>query len=653
MKFISCILFLIIFSFQNNFAQNSTEVTKYNASDVFNPLTNYYPSTIYRSASGMPGPNYWQNKADYTITCALNSDESMISGKVRIEYTNNSPDALDFIWLQLDQNKFNSESRGNKTTPPFVGRYGVKNFKGGYEISNVRVEKITKKTKILNVLDKFLVEDTRMQLRLKENLNSGEKLSISMDFNFKIPNNGSDRMGKFSAKNGTVFQLAQWYPRVCVYDDITGWNTNPYLGGGEFYLEYGDIDFEIVVPSNHIVVASGQLQNPKSVLNASQLKNLEKAYNSEKTIEIHSPKEPEKDFKEVSSTKIWKFRCENTRDVAWASSEAFVWDAAFAKLPSGKKCLVQSVYPIEYGGKLAWGRSTEYAKHSIEYYSKTLMEYPYPVATNVAGIVSGMEYPGIVFCGASDTQGDLFGVTDHEFGHTWFPMIVGSNERKYAWMDEGFNTYFNELSLKEFNKGEFYQEQFADQRAGIFYKNKSILNYADAISESDLGILAYFKPAMGLEMLKEAVIGEDRFNYAFKQYIKRWAFKHPSPFDFFHTIENASGEDLGWFWKSWFFEKYKIDQAIKSVNYKNNTPEEGITIRLENMEQMPMPVELEIKEISGKIYEVNLPVEIWQKSGEWIFDYPSKQPIEYVKLNPRRILPDINLRNNIWKTNNR
>lgn len=652
MKFISHILFLIILSFQNIFAQNSTEVSKYNASEVFNPLANYNPSTIYRSASGMPGPSYWQNRADYSIACALNCVENTITGKVKIEYTNNSPDALDFVWLQLDQNKFNSESRGNKITPTFVGRYGVTNFNGGFEISNVRVEKIIKKTKVLNVLDKFLVEDTRMQLRLKESLNSREKLSISMDFKFKIPSNGSDRMGKFLSKNGTVFQLAQWYPRVCVYDDITGWNTSPYLGGGEFFLEYGDIEFQITVPSNHIVVASGQLLNPKTVLNVSQLKNLEKAYNSEKTIEIQSAKEVEKIMPNASSAKTWKFRCENTRDVAWASSEAFVWDAAVAKLPSGKKCLVQSVYPIEYGGKLAWGRSTEYVKHSIEYYSKTLMEYPYPVATNVAGIVSGMEYPGIVFCGASDREGELFGVTDHEFGHTWFPMIVGSNERKYAWMDEGFNTYFNNLSLMEFNKGEFYREQFADQTAGYFNKSKSILNNADAISEADLGILAYFKPAMGLEMLKEAVIGEDRFNYAFKQYIKRWAFKHPNPFDFFNTVENASGEDLGWFWKSWFFEKYKIDQAIKSVKYKNNSPAEGITIRLENMQQMPMPVELEIKEISGNIYQVKLPVEIWQKSGEWIFDYPSKQAVEYVKLNPRRILPDINLNNNMWKVSN-
>ena len=649
MKVISIILFLTFFIFQNTFAQNNTEVLKYNASDVFNPLFNYRPSTIYRSASGVPGPNYWQNRADYTISCALNSDESVISGKVKIEYTNNSPDVLDFIWLQLDQNKFNSESRGSKTTPTFVGRYGIKNFNGGYEISNVRVEKIAKKTKVLNVLDKFLVEDTRMQLRLKESLNSSEKLIISMDFKFKIPNNGSDRMGKFLSKNGTVFQLAQWYPRVCVYDDISGWNTNPYLGGGEFYLEYGDVDFEITVPTNHIVVASGQLQNPKTVLNPSQLKNLEKAYNSEKTVEIQSAKEAGENKSSLISTKTWKFRCENTRDVAWASSEAFVWDAAYAKLPSGKKCLVQSVYPIEYGVQMAWGRSTEFVKHSIEYYSKTLMEYPYPVATNVAGVVSGMEYPGIVFCGAGDREGDLFGVTDHEFGHTWFPMIVGSNERKYAWMDEGFNTYFNNLSLKEFNNGEFYREQFADQMANYFNRSKSILNDADAILESDLGILAYNKPAMGLQMLKDAVLGEDRFNYAFKQYIKRWAFKHPSPFDFFHTVENASGEDLGWFWKSWFFEKYKIDQSIKSVKYKNSSPEEGITIRLENIEQMPMPVELEIKEVNGKMYQVNLPVEIWQKSGEWIFDYPTKQPIEYVKLNPRRILPDINLKNNIWR----
>jgi hypothetical protein len=637
-------IFLAIFAL-NLSAQNET--SKYVPSELFSPFLNYQPATMYRSATGKPGPNYWQNKADYFIKAELDTQEHGISGSVTIKYFNNSPDDLEFIWLQLDQNKFNKDSRGTKITPLNLGRYGLKNFDGGYTISNVQVYAEVGKNKKADKLEKFVIDDTRMQLRLSEVLKKGEVLFISMDFSFLIPDNGSDRMGKFKAKDGLVYELAQWYPRVCVYDDLEGWNTAPYLGAGEFYLEYGDTDYEITVPENHIVVGSGELQNPKAVLSNAQLKNLEKAYNSEKTVIISSEKEI--NLKDSNKKKTWKFKCINSRDVAFASSAVFVWDAAKINLKNGKMCLAQSVYPAEFGGDKAWGRSTEYTKHSIEFYSDLLIDYPYPIATNVAGIVSGMEYPGIVFCGASSKGAGLFGVTDHEFGHTWFPMIVGSNERKFAWMDEGFNTYINELSSENFNNGEYFSKRTTERISGMIHRKNSIGTTPDAMMESEIGILAYYKPAVGLKMLEEAVLGEERLKYALKIYTQRWAFKHPSPFDFFNSIEDAAGEDLDWFWKSWILENYKLDQGIKSVKYKNNEPKNGISVLIENLEQMAMPVEIEIKEKDKNTYFINLPIEVWQKSAEWNFEVPTTNELEYLKLNPRGILPDINSKNNIWR----
>jgi Peptidase family M1 domain len=651
MKFKLIVFYLIIVSLVNVSAQSTSEKSKYVASDVFSPLINYQPSTVYRSGSGSPGPQYWQNKANYKITAVFNPEKNNVKGSVTIDYINNSPDELAFIWLQLDQNKFKSSSRGSKTTPIDVGRYGLKNFEGGYEISNVKTYKQDKKQVLKKITSESIIEETRMQLRLPEVLEKGQTIVISMDFQFDIPSNGSDRMGKMDSKNGIVYEFAQWYPRVCVYDDIEGWNTSPYLGAGEFYLEYGDYQYDITAPYDYILVGSGEVTNTKDVLTTEQNKRLKSAAESNKTVTIIEDKEVGQAISRPtkSGNLTWKFKCTNTRDVAWAASKAFMWDAAKINLPSGKKCLAQSVYPVEFGGLNAWGKSTEYTKHSIEFYSNLLFEFPYPSATNVAGIVSGMEYPGIVFCGAKDQGESLFGVTDHEFGHTWFPMIVGSNERKYAWMDEGFNTYINDLSTQKYNNGEFYSPLPTQKMASYLNKEKSIMSTPDVILENDLGILAYFKPSVGLKMLKETVIGEDRLHFALKEYVRRWAFKHPSPFDFFHTIEDAAGEDLGWFWKSWFLENHKLDQGIKSVKYQNGISAEGIVIKLENLEKMAMPVELEIKEVNKEAKTITLPVEIWQREGEWTFNYASKNEIEYLKIDPRGILPDANQKNNIWK----
>lgn len=646
------LILLSLFMAGSVLAQNSE--SKYKASDVFNPLLNFQLGSKYRSASGQPGPEYWQNRADYKISVTLDTAKNGASGHVAITYTNNSPDQLDFIWLQLDQNKFHKDSRGNSITPLENGRYGVRGFEGGYNLTDIKAESVVtpaNKTK-KNLLQSSYITDTRMQVFLTTPLKKGEKIVISMNFNFLLPDNGADRMGMYKANRGVIYQLAQWFPRVCVYDDIKGWNTSPYLGAGEFYLEYGDYQYEITVPRDHIVVGSGDLVNPAAVLTKEQVQRLTKAKTSDETVFIINPDEIGTAASRPAGNGMltWKFECKNTRDVAWASSKSFVWDAAKINLPSGKKALAQSVYPAENGGKDAWGRSTEYTKFSIEFYSEWLMEYPWPLATNVAGIVGGMEYPGIVFCSAKSKGASLFGVTDHEFGHIWFPMIVGTDERRYAWLDEGLNTYINSLAGKEFNKGEYHRKmQTSALGTPLSRLSKSILNTPDAIPARELGMLAYYKPSIGLQMLSDAIVGEDRMKLALREYTKRWAYKHPTPFDFFNTMENVLGEDLGWFWKSWFIEGYKVDQAVKEVRYNDSNPAKGAIITIENLDQMPMPVEVEIKEKGKNAEVVKLPVEIWQQTGTWNFTYPSTTELEYVKLNPRGILPDTNTANNEWK----
>ncbi|RFS13676.1 M1 family metallopeptidase [Emticicia sp. C21] len=629
-------------------------VSKYDHRDAFNPLFNFMPGTAYRSGTGAPGPMYWQNRADYKINATLDENANTLTGEVEITYKNNSPDKLPFVWLQLDQNQFNDNSRGGKTTAIVGGRFGNTGFEGGYTVQFVSAEKKVatgKKSSQRSVYAEHLIDDTRMQIRLSEPLATGEELKIKVSYSFKVPRYGSDRMGKQDTQNGTIYEMAQWYPRMAVYDDVEGWNTLPYLGAGEFYLEYGDFEYNVTVPWDHIVAGSGELTNPSEVMTAEQIKRFNEAKNSDKTVIIRSAVEvtDAKSRPRSSGTLTWKFKCKQARDVAWASSKGFVWDAAKINLPSGKTSIAQSVYPVESATNDSWNRSTEYVKGCIEFYSKYIYEYSYPSATNVAGVVAGMEYPGIVFCSYRDKTESLWGVTDHEFGHNWFPMIVGTNERKYGWMDEGFNTFINTLSTKNFNNGEYYQPENARQYAPYFYDRDPIMNIPDVVQANNLGLAAYVKPGYGLTMLRELVLGEKRFDYAFKEYVNRWAFKHPTPLDFFRTMEDAAGEDLGWFWKGWYVNDWKIDQSVKDVSYIQQDATKGSVITIENLEKMPMPVIVEIKEANGTTKRVDLPVEVWQRGSSWSFKYPSTSAIESVVVDPDNKLPDVNAKNNIWK----
>ncbi|TGD58221.1 M1 family metallopeptidase [Flavobacterium humi] len=635
--------------------QGSTTTSVYNYHDAFAPGFYTKNASETRSASGQPGPKYWQNRADYNLTAVLNEAKNEISGSALITYTNNSPDKLGFVWMQLDQNLFKKDSRGNAIIPVKGSRNGAKgqDLDGGFTIKSVTIVS-SSNGKSIEKEAKFTITDTRMQVDLPEELKAnGASVKFKIDFTFISPVYGSDRMGVLDTKNGKVFTVAQWYPRMCVYDDVKGWNTLPYLGAGEFYLEYGDFDVAITAPANHIVVCSGELQNPAEVYTAEQQKRWEQAKQSDKTVMIRSAEEiGNTASRPAGKTALtWKFKIKNSRDASWASSAAFIIDAAKINLPSGKKSLAISAYPVESNGNDAWGRSTEYTKSSIENYSKRWFEYPYPAATNVAGNVGGMEYPGIVFCNWSDKNDNLWGVTDHEFGHIWFPMIVGSNERLFAWMDEGFNTFINSLSSQDFNKGEYKQGPKNMHRMSEVLTDpemEPVFTAPDGLKEAHLGILGYEKPGSGLTMLREQVLGKERFDKAFRTYVARWAFKHPTPDDFFRTMENVSGEDLNWFWRSWFINNWKLDQAITKVKYVKNDPKSGAVISIENLQKMPMPVTVEVKTKSGSVTRTVLPVEIWERNTSWTFKYNSTEELDSITLDPDHALPDMNSDNNVW-----
>jgi hypothetical protein len=652
MKLLFCIFCIGLPIFASAQVQNESNlISNYDPHALFSPVFYSSGESITRAASGEPNKGYWQNRADYQIAATLNDSSHLITGTVIITYKNNSPHSLPFLWLQLDQNFFNQNSRGQARMPvDGRSRYGdaKSNFNGGYTISAIKVNDL--------LVADYIITDTRMQIRLpKPMAASGDVVTIKIDYSFTLAQYGADRSGILSTKNGDIFTVAQWYPRMCVFDDVEGWNTLPYLGPSEFYLEYGNFDFAITVPASHIVVASGELLNPSEVLTPSQLKRMEAAKKSDRTVMIRSENELSDPLSRPSKSSLtWHFKINNARDVSWASSKSFIWDAAKINLPEGKTSLAMSVYPAESKGEKAWSRSTEYIKGSIENYSKRWLTYPYPVATNVASNVSGMEYPGIVFCGYDAKTDGLFGVTDHEFGHTWFPMIVGSNERKYGWMDEGFNTFINSLADDDFNNGEYKSPPTSmEYRAGYMFgeNSETILSAPDALHENNIGTALYSKPGYGLQLLRNDILGPERFDYAFKTYIQRWAYKHPTPWDFFKTMDNVAGENLSWFWKGWFVENYQLDQSVVAVSYVNSDPANGAIVTIANLDQMAMPVNLLYETISGVKGTMKLPVEIWNNAQFKKIKLPSGEKLKKVTIDPDKIFPDMNFKNNEWKSN--
>ncbi|MBN9350895.1 MAG: M1 family metallopeptidase [Chitinophagaceae bacterium] len=636
------------------FCTRAQDSSLYNHHEMFNP--NFYPSSVneFRLADGRPGPKYFTNRANYQIEASLDTSKNEVSGTVTIEYVNNSPKDLNFLWLYLDQNLFGQDSRGQAKMPATRrSRYGDVNsvFNGGFHLQSVQLLSVTK-GKVTAADADTVISDTRMQVRLPQPLAAnGGKVSLRIKYNYIVPQDGSDRTGVLQTRYGKIFAIAQWYPRMCVFDDVEGWNTLPYLGAGEFYLDYGNFDFSITAPANMVVVGSGELTNAKEVLSATEYNRYRQAFNSDKTVIIRSAADVENGSINKPGTRTWRFKIDNARDASWAASSAFIWDGARMNLQNGKKAIAMSVYPVESNGNNGWERSTEYVKGAIEGYSKRWFNYPYPSAVNVACNINGMEYPAIVFCNSRSRAGGLWGVTDHEFGHTWFPMIVGSNERKYGWMDEGFNTFINGISSKDFNNGEYARSQnntVATYRYMFGPNSETMMSEPDALKEANIGMALYFKPGYALGLLRNNILGEKRFDYAFRLYIQRWAYKHPTPWDFFRTMENAAGEDLGWFWRGMFIHNYKLDQAITSVTYVNDDPANGALVTIRNLDKMVMPVYLKYTTVDGNSTTIYIPGEVWQNGNTWIQKLKTNQKLSSVEINPGNIFPDINDANNKW-----
>jgi hypothetical protein len=647
---------MFLFAFGAISQQTSSQAessTKYDPNKIFDPNFDNHGGNVYRSGNGAPGSQYWQNRSDYKIVASLDTATKSVTGKVEITYTNNSPDELPYVWLQLEQNQFSENSRAM-----MIGGSPPRRFDGGDSIKSVFVNSNGKNSKA-----DYIITDTRMQIRLALPIRpKSGKIKIIIEYSFAIPPGSIARSGWMYTKNGAIYDIAQWYPRMEVYDDVNGWNSLPFLGQGEFYCDYGDFDYSVTVPADVIVVGSGKLVNQKDVLTKTEIRRLDEARKSDKRVYIVKPEEignPETRPTEKGML-TWHFKMTNCRDAVWACSRAFVWDAARMNLPSGRKALAMAVYPIESAADSMWGRATEYAKGSIEIFSKDWYEYPYPFAVAVAGPVGGMEYPGIVFDWWKMSNKVMWFVTAHELGHTWFPMIVGSNERANAWMDEGFNTFIDIYASDEFNSGEYAPKR--DNEFDPLAKNPArdivpyllspesqpIISYADAIPGKYSHVLEYYKTALGLYLLREYFLGHGRFDYAFRAYIKRWAYKHPTPTDFFRTMNDASGENLNWFWKGWFVKNYKLDQAVDSVKYIDGDPTKGSLITIENKDQMVMPATVEVKESSGRSGRLNFPVEIWEHGDAFTFHYNSTSTIDSVIVDPDKILPDVNAENNVW-----
>lgn len=615
---------------------------------VFSPLELPAPSRV-RTATGLPGEDYWQQQVDYDMDISLDAETEVVSGVARVTYTNNSPQALPFLWLSLEQNLFREDSDGSKFTPPGSRFNNSEGFNGGYTIDHVRLGDEELK---LNVYDTV----GRLELPAPVPPRGGQ-VTFEIGWSFQVPDYGADRMGIRRVKQGKVFQLAQWFPAVCKFDDVHGWNTLPYLGQGEFYTDYGKYNVRITAPRGHMVCATGELKNAELVMSAEQYKRLCLAQVSPQTVIIREEEEigTPAAAPEGEGPLTWEFAADKVRTFAWTSSDATIYDACSVQWDDGKTTLVQSVYPRE--AKSAWSESSQMLRYSIMNYSRQWFRYPYPVATNVNGVCGGMEYPMIIFCGSDRNKRGLFDVTSHEIGHNWFPMTVNTDERRFAWMDEGFNTFINAYDKYDEYEHEVHGTELPTRTRGFTASSISrqvarpgmqpLDLPADQIRPELLGSLAYNKTAMAMRMLREVVLGPERFDPAFKQYIAEWAFKSPQPADFFRCMENGTGMDLAWYWRGWFVESLALDQAIVSV--RESTRSRRARIELANRREMVMPVQLKVEYTDGSESLHSLPVYIWHYTNLWETDIPTEgRAIAKVTVDPNRVMPDLDRKNNIW-----
>ncbi|WP_288380512.1 M1 family metallopeptidase [uncultured Massilia sp.] len=590
------------------------------------------PGTV-RTASGAPGHAYWQQRADYSIRAKLDEANRSLTGSGTITYYNNSPDTLKYLWLQLDQNIYKKDS-GARTTAALPSReawaqargpeQGVKfdairtllegnAFDGGFKISNVRDG---------GRQLKHTINGTMMRIDLPTPLKPGGRVSFSLDWSYNINEQkilgGRSGYEKFDDKND-LFEIAQWFPRMAAYYDVYGWQHKQFLGAGEFTLEFGDYDVQITVPSDHIVASTGELQNPGEVLTAAQRDRLRQAKTAKKPVIIVTQAEAEAAEKtRANGTKTWHFKAKNVRDFAFASSRKFIWDAQGIK-SGNTDVMAMSYYPKE--GNPLWEKySTASIIHTIEQYNKYSFDYPYPTSISVNGPVGGMEYPMITFNGprpvkdkktgeltySKRTKYGLIGVIIHEVGHNYFPMIVNSDERQWTWMDEGINSFVQSLAQEAWEEG--WDEMRGDPRTIVGYMRSQ--NQVPIMTNSEsllqFGNNAYAKPAAALNVLRETILGRELFDFAFKEYAERWKFKRPTPADFFRTMEDASGTDLDWFWRGWFYTTDAVDISIDGISeYTISSKDPEVEKALARARKQSEPISITDQRNKGMVRKVD------------------------------------------------
>jgi len=603
----------------------------------------------YRTASGMPGPSFWQQKVDYDIRAALDTATHTIRGEETIRYTNNSPDTLRYLWLQLDMNAGATQTRFAPLIPPFARPEQINE---GVTLERVNVLHAARSgARPAPSPLVYRVNATMLSVELDRPLPPKATVSLDIAWHHQVPRQG--RTGRQRYPEGWLYQIAQWYPRLAVYDDVRGWNTDQYLGAGEFYLEYGDFDVAITAPAGYTVTGTGVLRNATEVLAAAQRARLALAARSDTTIHIIAPEEVGRaDLLPpgTGSTRTWRYSASNVRDFAWGAAPNFVWDAS-----SWDGILAQALFPVQ--ALNIWRTAADMTRHSIMIHSRWL-HYPWPTAISVNGPVGGMEYPMITFDDAENEK-ELYYTIAHEQGHEWFPMIVGSNERLYGWMDEGFNTFIDLFSFRDRYPTDTTRTQtleFGSLRPWLGFLRSApfeqpIMVPQDRIANGFLsGWLAYGKPAVALHFLRGEVVDSAAFDAAFREYARRWAFKHPTPADFFRTMNDALGEDLSWFWRGWFYRSDHLDQAVDTVVQRDTAGTTITQVRLSNRREMVAPVELRITGANGATRVVKLPVETWLRSATyvWVLRAPTAEKPVRIEIDPRGVYPDVDRRNNAW-----
>jgi len=565
-------------------AQNTFNNPKSNHGNRFEQLgTLISDPNDFRTASGAPGNAYWQQRADYKIHASLNEDKKILSGKEEITYFNQSPDELTYLWLQLDENQHNPKGEnnyfdGSNISEPFtvneLKNLDIEQKLEGYGVDIISVSDANGKPL------KYTINHTMMRIDLTSVLKPNSKITFNISWKYKIPERmvigGRGGYEHFDEDGNDLFTITQWYPRLCVYSDYGGWNNKQFTGRGEFSLIFGNFEVWMDVPSDHMIGATGECQNYKEVLSKTEYSRWLKAQKSDEPILVRN-REEAIDLQTIkpgkNERKTWHYKAENVRDFAWGSSRKFIWDAMAVEV-EGKKVMCMSYYPNE-SFALYNRYSTKVVAHTIKTYSKYTIPYPYPVAISVEAS-NGMEYPMICFnYGRTDEEGNyseaikygMIGVIIHEVGHNFFPMIINSDERQWSWMDEGLNTFVQFLTEQEFDnnypsrrgpahKITEYMKLPASELEPIMTNSENIIQF---------GPNAYAKPATALNILRETVMGRELFDFAFKEYCKRWAFKHPRPADFFRTMEDASAVDLDWFWRAWFFDIEPVDISLDTV----------------------------------------------------------------------------------------